>query len=111
MGSSPPGDGREDSHRVAVLDGRVEGAGESHVLVVDVDVDEPVQRALVRDQPALQTGIAAVQVVDESGERVALALDGLLAAGVGAQDGRDLDLDGHGAGVSSMMTIRTDVGT
>src|SRR5215211_3593709 len=55
----------EDGHRVAVLDLRVQGAGEAHVLVVDVDVDEAVQLALVGDQAVLQPGVLAVQVVDE----------------------------------------------
>src|SRR6478672_4583877 len=89
------GDCRQDRHAVAVLDRGVEGAGEPDVLVVDVDVDEPVQLTVVGDQPALEAGVTGVQVVDERGERVAPRLDGLRAAGVGAQDGRNLDLDGH----------------
>src|SRR3954462_1307349 len=40
-GGSAAGDRREDGHRVAVLDLGVQGAGEAHVLIVDVDVDEP----------------------------------------------------------------------
>src|SRR5689334_16889556 len=34
------GDGRQDGHRVAVVELGVQGAQEAHVLVVDVDVDE-----------------------------------------------------------------------
>src|SRR3954470_21209006 len=92
-------DRREDRHRVAVLDRGVQSAGEPDVLVVDVDVDEPVQLALVGDQAVLQTGVLAVEVVDERAEGAAAALDGLRATGVGAQDGRDPDLDGHGSRV------------
>src|SRR5215213_10575578 len=62
---SAAGDGREDRHRVAVLDLGVQGAGETDVLVVDVDVDEAVQLALVGHEAALEAGVLAVDVVDE----------------------------------------------
>jgi hypothetical protein len=38
--------------------------------------------------------VVGLQVVDEIGERAALTGDGLLTAGVGAQDGRDAYVDG-----------------
>src|SRR3954451_3086437 len=91
-------DRRQDRHGVAVLDRGVQRTGEAHVLVVDVDVDEAVQLALVGDEAVLQAGVLAVEVVDELGQGAAVALDGLRAAGVGAQDGRDPDLDGHAGG-------------
>src|SRR4051812_48156716 len=47
LGRSAAGDGGEDRHRVAVLDLGVERTGEADVLVVDVDVDEAVQLALL----------------------------------------------------------------
>src|SRR3712207_3251199 len=75
----------------SVLDRRVEAAGEPDVLVVDVDVDEPVQGA-VGDQAGPQAAVARLEVVDHLGDGGAAGLDGLLAAGVGAQDGGD----GHG---------------
>jgi hypothetical protein len=50
--------------------------------------------------------VLVVQVVDERAERGAAALDGLVAAGVGAQDGRDPDLDGHGVRFSSNWDVR-----
>src|SRR5687767_8063535 len=65
---SAAGDGGEDRHRVAVLHLGVERAGEAHVLVVDVHVDEAVQLALLGDQAVLQPGVLAVEVVDERGE-------------------------------------------
>ena len=53
-------------------------------------------------------GWFALEVVDQPGERVALGRDGLLAAGVGAQDGGDPDLDGHqGVLASSSGTTTT----
>src|SRR5829696_1774478 len=100
---SAAGDGGQDRHRVAVLHLGVERPGEPHVLVVDVDVDEAVQLALLGDEAVLQTGVLAVQVVDECGEGAATALDGLVAAGVRAQDGRNPDLDGHGVRFSSVL--------
>src|SRR3954451_21497932 len=61
MGSAP-GDGRQGRHRVAVLDLGVQGTGEADVLVVDVDVDEPVQLALLGDEAVLDPGVLAVDV-------------------------------------------------
>src|SRR5215217_4137054 len=52
-------DRREDRHRVAVLDLGVQRTGEAHVLVVDVDVHEPVQLALLGHEAVLQTGVLA----------------------------------------------------
>src|SRR3954453_10850968 len=109
MGSAAR-DRREDRHRVAVLDLGVQGAGEADVLVVDVDVDEAVQLALVGHEAVLQAGVLAVEVVDERAQGVAAALDGLLAAGVGAQDGRDPDLDGHDVRFSSWTTVVECIG-
>src|SRR3954471_17448077 len=80
-------DRREDGHRVAVLDLGVQRAGEADVLVVDVDVHEPVQLALLGHQAVLQTGVLAVDVVDERAQSVPGAFHGLRATGVGAQDG------------------------
>src|SRR3954464_5620011 len=89
-------DRREDRHRVAVLHLGVQRTGEADVLVVDVDVHEAVQLALLGHEAVLQARVLVVQVVDERAQRGAAAFDGLVAAGVGAQDGRDPDLDGHG---------------
>src|SRR5918995_1146083 len=66
---SAAGDGGQDRDRVAVLDLGVQRAGEAHVLVVDVHVDEAVQLALLGDEAVLQAGVLAVEVVDERGER------------------------------------------
>src|SRR5256714_4891359 len=95
-GERATGDGGQDGDRVAVLELGVQRAEEAHVLVVDVDVDEPVQPALVGDQPGTQPAVPAVQVGEQVGERVSAALDGLRAAGVRAQDGGDTNLDSHG---------------
>src|SRR5207249_3729963 len=49
------GDGREDRDRVAFLDVRLEDAQVPDVLAVDVQVHEPMQAALVRDDAVGQT--------------------------------------------------------
>ncbi|GAA4917934.1 hypothetical protein GCM10023237_42980 [Streptomyces coeruleoprunus] len=42
--------------------------------------------------------MAGLEVGEQLGEGLPAALDGLGAVGVGAEDGRDADLDGHGVG-------------
>src|ERR1700761_3302772 len=92
--------GRASGHRgqhgdgVAVLDRGFQTAEEPYVLVVQVHVHEPAQPA-VGDQPVLEPGVATVDVIDELGQRGALALYLLRAIRVGAQDRRDTNVDGH----------------
>jgi hypothetical protein len=69
-----------------------------------------VQLPLVGDQAVLQPRVLAVEIVDERTEGRPAALDGLAAAGVGAQDGRDPDLDGHGVRFSSWTTVVECIG-
>ena len=88
-------DRRQHGDGVAVLEGGLQGAQKADVLVVDVDVHEAVQLALVGDEAALDAGVTAVEIVDEALEGVALGFDGLLPAGVRTEDGRNADLDGH----------------
>src|SRR4051794_2706985 len=47
---SAAGDRGKDGHRRVLRDGSVEAAVEAHVLVVDVDVHEAVELALIVDQ-------------------------------------------------------------
>src|SRR5437879_103486 len=54
---SAPGDGRQDRHLVAVLDGRVEAVEKADVLAADVHVDEPPEPAVLGD-PAAQVAVA-----------------------------------------------------
>src|ERR1700754_4148531 len=61
---SAAGDCGQDRHRAAVGHLRVEATGEAHVLVVDVDVDEPVQSA-VGDQAVLDAGVVGLEVGDD----------------------------------------------
>src|SRR5919112_4277964 len=88
-------DRRQHDDLVTVAQLRVEAADEADVLVVDVHVHEAPQVAAL-DEPRLDAGMVGLQVVDQGAQAAALAADGLLTAGVRAQDGRDPDLDGHG---------------
>src|SRR5207302_9426504 len=94
--ASAPCDRRRDRHDVAVGDRCRDPAEKADVLVVEVDVDEPVERAVVGDESATQPIVATVEVGEKVFQRLALAVDGLLPAGVAAEDGRDTDFDGHG---------------
>ena len=99
--SAPAGDGGEHDDLVAVAERGLEAADEADVLVVDVDVDEAAQVAVL-DEATLDAGVVALEVVDQRGERRPAAVDGLGAVGVGAQDGGDTDLDGHQGVLSSV---------
>ena len=72
----------------------IAAAEEAHVLVVEVDVDEPAQPGLVL-QPVAEAAVPGVEVTDELGDGSARALHRLGATGVRAQDRRDADFDGH----------------
>ncbi len=86
---------RDSGDAVAVGEGGGDALQEAHVLVVQVDVDEAAQLAAVQ-QSGGDARVAGVEVLEEFPEVAAGALDGLGAVGVGAEDGRDADLDGHG---------------
>src|SRR3954447_20846642 len=51
----------QDGHAVTVGEGRLEPAEEADVLVVDVDVDEPVQPAVLRHEPPAQPRVTRVE--------------------------------------------------
>src|SRR5207342_510337 len=93
--SAPPAsNGRQHRYRVAVLHRRLQPAEETHVLIVEVDVDEAAQPGAVH-QALAQPAVPGVKIAEELGEGGTGTLDRLGATGVGAQDGRDTDLDGH----------------
>src|SRR4051794_19142054 len=96
--TSAAGDGGQDDDLVAVGNRCLEAAEEADVLVVDVDVDEAAQvhgAVLGLDEPVLDAGVVRLEVVDQGAQAGTAGLDGLLVAGVGAQDGGDPDLNGH----------------
>src|SRR5699024_5396274 len=72
----------------------LQSAGEAHVLVIDVHVDETVQ-LVVLDQPVLESRVAALDVIDHFEHVLARRLDGLLSTGVLPQDGGNGHGDSH----------------
>src|SRR5674536_251952 len=85
---------RQDRHGVPVGHRGLQATEKAHVLVVEVDVDEPPQLAVLH-QPVAQPGVPAVHVSDQAGEGLTRALHGLLPIRVAAQERRDPDLDGY----------------
>src|SRR5580692_6139678 len=75
------GHGRQDGHRIPVLDRGVQAGQETDVLVVQVHVDEPPQAAVVH-QALAQPAVPLLQVDQELSERGSAALDLLGAVGM-----------------------------
>src|SRR5258708_3198917 len=76
---SAPGHSGDDRDLVLRLNLRPQPRTESHVLVVQVHVDELTKLALVVEQAVFETGIARVQRLGGGGEVHRLDVDGGLA--------------------------------
>src|SRR5215475_6578427 len=100
---------RQDRHGIAVSDRGPEAADEADVLVVQVYVDEPPQAGGVHE-PVTEPVIAAVEISDQLRQRGTRALDRLRAAGIGAENGRDTDLDSHVLS-APRLCVRVDTGS
>src|SRR5690606_23945259 len=90
---SAAGDRRNDRHAGPVRGRGPEALLEAHVVVVDVDVDEAAQLALVVQDAGGDARVVLLQVLDDLGEGRPLGVHLGLSTRVGAQDGRDAD--GH----------------
>src|SRR6266545_262765 len=91
----PPGDRRQDGDHVAVVELGVERAEEADVLVVDVDVHEAVQRALLGEELGGDARVAPLEIADQVADGPTLGADALGAIRVFAQDRRDTHFDSH----------------
>src|SRR5438552_1825116 len=80
---------RQDDDRVALLDGRRALLEIPHVLVIHVDVHEPIERALIGEQLRAQRGMGGSQAFEHLADRRAANLDRLHPACGGAEDRRD----------------------
>src|SRR6185437_7061592 len=89
--SAPAGHRRQDHERVAIGDGGVQPVEHPHVLVVEIDVDVAVQRAVGCEQLALGRGVRGGEVAQHVADVGAGRADLLLAAHGSAQDRWDLD--------------------
>src|SRR3954454_9149957 len=86
---SAAGDGGDDADRRAVRRRRLQSLGEAHVVLADVDVDEPTQLAVVVEDACPDAGVLGVELVEELGQgRRAVDRDLRLTAGQRAQDRR-----------------------
>src|SRR5437879_2771946 len=83
-----------DGQVVAVLDGRGQAVQVTDVLVVQVDVEEPLNLPVVEDSSA-EGGILGGDVLQHRADGAAAGLELGLAAGVLPHGGGDLNLDGH----------------
>src|SRR5690606_23174962 len=84
----------QDGDVVAIAQSRVEVVGKTHVIVIDVDIDEAVCLAF-GNQTVLDAGIVLVEVVDQFGQGAAVGGDLLLASGERTQNGWNSDGDLH----------------
>src|SRR6266498_1755837 len=91
----PAGDRRQDGDHIAVVELGVERAEEADVLVVDVDVHEAVQPALIGEELARNAWEARLQVTEQLADGTAFGIDAFRAVRVFPQDGRDTDFHGH----------------
>ena len=82
------GYGRKDGDDVAFLYLGVERAQVAHVLVIDVDVDEAMEPAVLRPDVLRDPGVFGFQVVEKSRKVGTIGLDGRIPAGVLAHDRR-----------------------
>src|SRR6516165_2838524 len=116
------GDGRNDRNSGSVSHLRIKPLHEPHVLLADVDVDEPAQLAALVEDPAAEAGVRGVQPGDDLAQGPRRGGHLGRARGVGAQDGRDANLHGHetaswndssvgriGAGTSTTAVIGSSV--
>src|ERR1044072_2025369 len=99
MRGSATRDSRENGYLVALAHRRVEALLEADVLAADVDVDEAAQVAVL-GEPRPQVGVRLEDGVEHLADRGAGNLQLGVAAGRGAQLGRDLHGDRHQAATS-----------
>src|SRR5262245_38514838 len=94
-GSAASRDGGDDRDRIAFLEGGRSALEEPHVLVVDVEVDEPAQLALLVHEPLAQARELAFQVLHHVVD--GLALDRHLGVSLAdrPQGGGNSNDDGH----------------
>src|SRR5579862_316098 len=92
-GLPPPGDRGHDRQLVARLERGVEVLQETDVLAVHEDVHEPPHLPALVTDALLEPGVAALEIVDQRGDRPPIRFDSAGAARVLAKRRRDLDLN------------------
>src|SRR3954454_12666208 len=104
VAGSAAGDGREDRDGLAAGELGVELVEEADVVVVDVDVHELVEVAVLGHDLSLQLRELEDEVLEHLTDRLAVGLDRGLARGVLPQDGGQADVDRHGRALLGLLT-------
>src|SRR5262245_45789117 len=97
-----PGDSGNDRELIAVLDRRVEIVEEANILVIEIDVDEALELALV-EHALTQPGELPAEVIKDSLHAGACGLDLRLAGGVLPHRCRNLHANSHEASRSKRV--------
>src|SRR5439155_14142387 len=98
------GHGREDGDRIALADLRLQRPEVADILLVDIDVHEPVEVPAPGHDAVLDARIAAFQVVQHFADGpAAIRFHDGFPADVLAQDGGDLDPHGHRRHASTVV--------
>jgi hypothetical protein len=69
--------GRQNGENIAVLEGRIEGTQVADVFVVEVDVQESVELAVLTRDLTHEAGVSCIKVGEELTNRTAFAHHGL----------------------------------
>ncbi len=99
-----PGNRREDGDLVAIGDRSGQRRQVTDVVVIQIDVDELVERPVIVDHLAGKPRVLLDQRQKGLAHRGAGGGDGFGTAGMGTEDGRQIDLDGHGISSDSPGT-------
>src|SRR6266540_3495766 len=94
-GSAASGDGGHDRDGVAVLEPRRPALQEADVFLVDVEIDEAAQLALLVDEALTESGELPLEVLHDVIDGAGLGLDLGVALGERSQRSRDPYHHGH----------------
>jgi hypothetical protein len=93
---SAPSDGGNDADFVPILEGGGLVLEEANILAVHVNVQEAAQFAGLVTEASLETGVTAIESVNQAIDAGGVQGDAGLIVGELLKGGRDQDLNGHG---------------
>ncbi len=95
--ATSPGDGRNDADLIAFLDRSGQFIEEADVVLIEVDIHETANGALLVEDALTEAGIGCLKALEDFGNSCALRLDDFVFAGQLAQGCGNTDLDWHGS--------------
>ncbi len=114
VGTSASGDGRNDRHGDSVVNRGLQSIEKPNIVIGDKDVHEPAEFTIVVEQALLETGVGALEIVEDFRDRCSFDLHLGLAGSQGAKGGRNADNNGHdsslGWSVSGVEEWRKSLG-